>query len=132
MKAFSRDVIGVGGSEINLQCVEQIPDRAVAYTIARCVAFVSEKMRVKGATIPQIMAELESVLQQPTGLDLLNAGKCDGTMKMPRIFESDCCAQQNARAQNAIERTHVLFNRGEFFFWTALTPCDEEPANQRW
>lgn len=93
--------IGFGELEIQVGLVEQIPDRACSYAIARCIVHVFEKvpsffwlrfvlvfsskqMKISGATMREAMNELEMQLRD--GLDVL-APYADGKMKRPRMID---------------------------------------------
>ncbi len=79
-------IINYGECEIQVGLVEQIPDRAVSYAIGHALAFVFEKMQVSGATIKDVMRELDALLDKPNGLDHLTPYP-DGNLKRPRMME---------------------------------------------
>lgn len=83
----SKKVISYGDTELDLSGLEQVVSieqtNAIALALQRLAALApGSKM-----TIFQVLTQLNSLLDQSDGLDVLSNGQFDGTLARPRVFE---------------------------------------------
>ena len=88
LRALSRVLLQYGESEVSLAALEQLPDRAAAYAVARCIWFLFERLQMGGATPREVMAAMDAALDAQA-LDVLSGRpeEPDGFLKRPRAID---------------------------------------------
>ena len=83
----SKSVIAYGDTELDLSGLEQIVSREQTNTISLVLQRLSALSPSNKMTIFQVLTQLNGLLDQGDGLDVLSNGLFDGTLARPRVFE---------------------------------------------
>jgi predicted ABC-class ATPase len=88
LRAMGRGLLLYGDAEINVAAVEQLPDRATAYAVARCIWHLFERLRAGGSGAREAMHALDAALDAQS-LTALSARieEPDGFLKRPRAID---------------------------------------------